>query len=176
MAQSETREVFTWALGFDPGGCFVAESEEARAGICVAPSYGATGFIGELIVRPGFRGRGLGQHLLDWAIDDLTRRSARAIFLDGVSRAVPLYERAGFRKVCRSLRFLGVLPAGVAPGTRPVEADDLPAIVALDREVFGTDRGFFLAQCLAAHAGLCPVRTRGDRRLCSAARAASLGR
>jgi predicted N-acetyltransferase YhbS len=185
--QSETREVFDWSLGFDPGGCFVAQSEEGRAGICVATSYRALGFIGELIVLPRHRNRGLGRRLLDRAIDELTRRGARAIFLDGVPAAVPLYERAGFRKVCRSLRFSGLLPPGSTPGAateataragphvaagsvpkgapevRPAEPEDLPAIAALDREVFGADRGFFLERRLAAHAGLCRVRTHGGR-------------
>lgn len=161
--QSETRELFAWALGFDPGGCVVAVSEEGRAGICVATSYGATGFIGELIVLPRFRGRGLGRRLLDEAGDYLVRRGARAVLLDGVPRAVPLYERTGFRKVCRSLRFSGLLPAGVVADTRPAAAADLPAIAALDLRVFGADRRHFLAQRLAAHGELCRVRTRGDR-------------
>lgn len=162
---SETREVFTWALGFDPGGCLVAEGEDGLAGICVATCYGALGFIGELIVRPEHRGCGLGRRLLDRAIDDLSGRGARAIALDGVPRAVRLYERAGFRKVCRSLRFAGTLPVVPTPEVRPAEPADLPAIAALDREVFGADRSYFLAQRLAAHADLCRVRTRGDGRI-----------
>jgi len=62
----------TWSTseGFyrhDPNGCLLAEYADHRVGICVATSYGHCGFIGELIVRPEVRGKGVGAALLNHA-------------------------------------------------------------------------------------------------------------
>jgi predicted N-acetyltransferase YhbS len=144
-------ENFTVIEGFfvhDPAGCFLAESAAGPVGICVATSYRSSGFIGELIVRPEARGAGIGAALLDQAIAYLQERGARTIYLDGVPRAVPLYERHGFRRLCRSLRFTGQLPGRSAPGVRLMQLADLPAVNRLDRQAFGADRSYFLARRL----------------------------
>src|SRR5512136_2214277 len=107
--RSETRPVFEGYLTYDPAGCLVAEMSGERVGICVATGYGPCGFIGELIVSQEWRGRGIGRQLLESAVENLRSRGAASIFLDGVPAAVPLYERAGFRRVCRSMRLTGTL-------------------------------------------------------------------
>lgn len=48
----ETRHVFEGFYAHDPQGCLVAAMGDRRVGICVATSYGPSGFIGELIVIP----------------------------------------------------------------------------------------------------------------------------
>lgn len=162
---SETREIFAGFLRREPGGCFVAEADGQRAGICVATSYGDAGFIGEVVVRREVRVAGLGRALLAAALDYLRGRRVHSVYLDAVARAVPFYESVGFRVVCRSLRFLGQVEptawsrdtgragraeaAAVAACVRPLREPDLPAVLALDREVFGADRGFFLERRLS---------------------------
>jgi ribosomal protein S18 acetylase RimI-like enzyme len=103
---SETRAEFEGFYAHDSSGCLIAERAGGPIGIAVATSYGAYGFVGEIIVAPEERGRGLGRILLDRAIEYLRGRGAESIYLDGVIAAVPLYERAGFRRICRSLRFV----------------------------------------------------------------------
>lgn len=166
----ETLPVFEGFFAHEPEGCLLAEEAGERSGICVATPYDGNGFIGELVVRREARGRGIGPRLLEAAIRYLRERGAENIYLDGVERAVPFYELAGFREVCRSLRFLGrpeIEPQGSGPtgfgprpgagpvaggeGLRPMRRDDLPALFESDREAFGADRSFFLERRLDLH-------------------------
>jgi len=142
-------EDLTTLQGFylaDPPGCLLAEVKGEPAGICIATHYGASGFIGELIVRPEFRGLGLGAALLNEGVRRLGQRGARTVYLDGVLKAVALYERNGFRKVTRSWRFSGNLAGSPQPQVHPMQAHHLPAVFALDCEAFGADRSFFLGR------------------------------
>ena len=93
----------------DPDGCLLADHSGQPVGICIATSYGHCGFFGELIVRPHARGQGIGAALLKHAVAHLHEHGAETVYLDGVVKAVRLYERGGFRKICRSLRFSGAL-------------------------------------------------------------------
>jgi ribosomal protein S18 acetylase RimI-like enzyme len=145
---SEGRAEFEGFFAHDPGGCLVAEEEGRRVGIGIATPYGPFGFIGELIVLPEARGRGVGRALLDRAVSYLRDCGARTVLLDGVLRAVPLYERFGFRKLCRSLRFRGEIRGRPAPRVRPMLSEDLAEVARLDRQAFGADRSFFLRRRL----------------------------
>ena len=142
-------EDLTTLQGFhivDPAGCLVAEVSGTLAGICIATHYGASGFIGELIVRPEQRGLGLGAALLNEGVRRLQQRGARTVYLDGVLQAVALYERNGFRKLTRSWRFSGQLTGQAHPQGIPMQSHHLPAVFALDRQAFGADRRFFLGR------------------------------
>jgi ribosomal protein S18 acetylase RimI-like enzyme len=141
----------------DPHGCLIAELARWPVGVCKATPYGRSGFIGELIIRTQVRGQGIGAALLDHAVRYLRRRGTETIYLDGVVKAVPLYERQGFRKVCRSLRFSGALQGQSHPDVRSMRADDLPGVFALDRQAFGEDRSFFLGRRLELYPELCKV-------------------
>ncbi len=58
--------------------------------------------LGNLAVDPAWRGRGLGRHLLDWALDESRLRGTARIFLEvRVSNqiALELYEQRGFVQV-----------------------------------------------------------------------------
>ncbi len=145
----------------DPQGCFLAELSGKPAGICIATPYGSSGFIGELIVRPEARGQGVGAALLNRAVDYLRGRGAETVYLDGVVKAVPLYERNGFRRVCRSLRFAGSLAGRPSPGVRAMQPADLPTVCALDRQTFGGDRRTFLARRIELYPELCHVLVEG---------------
>ncbi len=141
---SETREVFEAFYGHDPRGCFIAEENHQRVGMCIATAYGTAGFLGELIVVPERRGCGLGRQLMEHALDYLHRRGCRSIYLDGDRLAVPLYERLGFRTVCTSLRFVGTVSGQPSESVREMKLSDLAAVTWIDQAAFGADRSFFL--------------------------------
>ncbi len=160
---SETLPTFEGFYQHDSNGCFLAELAGRPVGICIATPYGRSGFIGELIVRPEVRGRGVGAALLNHAVEYLRQQGAETIYLDGVVKAVPLYERNGFRKICRSLRFFGTLKGKSHSDVRPMRTDDLPAALALDRQAFGADRSFLLARRLQLFPELCQVMVEDDK-------------
>lgn len=142
--KSENQEVFRAFLFHDSRGCFVAEKNGMPAGICIATPYTKTGYIGELIVAEAYRGQGIGSRLLNAAIGYLDQKSVRTILLDAVPEAAGLYERFGFRGVCRSLRFSGTLEGKADARVRAMRKWDLAPVCALDRNAFGDDRRFFI--------------------------------
>ena len=123
----------------------------------IATSYGQSGFIGELIVIPKARGRGIGAALIKYSVGYLHHCGAQTIYLDGVVKAVPLYERNGFRKICRSLRFSGRLAGKQHDEVRPMQAEDLPEVNDLDRQAFGAERSFFLTRRLNIYPELAKI-------------------
>jgi GNAT superfamily N-acetyltransferase len=141
---SENQSTLEGFYLYDPSGCLLAVENGKPVGICIATCYGVNGFIGELIVRPEARGRGVGAALLNHGVDILKHRGVETVYLDGVVKAVQLYERNGFCKVCRSWRFSGTLPEGKSTGVRRMTSDDLDQVFALDKRSFGEDRSFFL--------------------------------
>lgn len=141
---SENQEVFRAFLFHDSKGCFIAEKGEEPVGICIATPYTHAGFIGELIVAEEHRGQGIGSMLLKKAIEYLQTKGIQSIYLDAVPKAVTLYERQGFHRVCSSLRFTGKPEGKEDDHVRAMRKWDLDPVCRLDRNAFGDDRHFFL--------------------------------
>ncbi|HEX6605331.1 MAG TPA: GNAT family N-acetyltransferase, partial [Chloroflexia bacterium] len=89
-------------------------------------------------VTPEGRGQGLARRLLERQIADARARGSREILLECFSnntRALPLYESAGFRVRRRLVSYEGDvaglrLPSSAAVTLRPVAPADLPALAA----------------------------------------------
>ena len=92
--------------GFDPGVWFLAEAGAELAGVCLC---WREGWVKDLAVRPAFRGRGLGEALLQAAFAELRRRGLATVGLkvdaDNPTGAVRLYERVGLTLDRRYLMF-----------------------------------------------------------------------
>lgn len=165
-AEGWVSEGYAGFLGFyahHSPGCLLAEISGKPVGICIATPYGTSGFIGELIVKPEARGQGIGAALLDRAIDILRQAGARTIYLDGMVKAVDLYERHGFRKVCRSLRLRGEIQGHLSPEIRPMQVQYLEQVFTLDWQAFGADRSFFIRQRLEHFPELSKILMQEDR-------------
>ncbi|MBN2013276.1 GNAT family N-acetyltransferase [candidate division KSB1 bacterium] len=143
---SETHDTFTTFIDYHPDGCFIAEQNDQNVGLCVATPYRNHGFIGELIVIKEMRGTGIGKALFTRAIDHLHSCGIEHIYLDGVPAAVPIYEKYGFRKVCKSLRYIGNLAGEVHDNVRLAKEADLKTVCEIDTALFGDDRSFILTQ------------------------------
>jgi len=141
---SETQVELQSFFDHDPQGCLIYELDGMTAGICVATSYQNSGFIGELIVARRHRNQGIGYTLMEAAVHYLKSRNIYSIYLDGVQKAIQMYEKLGFAPICRSLRLFGQIPPGTHPEMVKMSAEDLPTIFAFDKQFFGDDRSFFL--------------------------------
>jgi len=157
---SESMDSFSAFLAHDPGGCFIAEVGGERGGVCIATKYERHGFIGELVVSKHLRLLGLGQLLFQKALDYLLAAGLESIGLDGDLNAVSFYEKMGFRKVCRSLRFRGKFRGKKHAHVRPLRPDELDRLCGLDRDFFGDDRSFFLRRRLERFPRNCLVAER----------------
>jgi predicted N-acetyltransferase YhbS len=160
---SESQDVFAAFLAHDAAGCLIAEAGGEKAGVCVATKYGRNGFIGELIVSKHLRLLGIGQLLFQRALDYLLAGQLESIYLDGDLNAVSYYEKMGFRKLCRSLRFHGKFKGKKHDPIRHMLPEDLDRICEMDLELFGDDRSFFLRRRAERFPRMCLVAEREGR-------------
>jgi mycothiol synthase len=90
---------------FDPTLWVVAEENGEVAGVLTGSPTGERGWIGQLGVRPGWRGRGVGATLLQTAFANFARRGFTEAVLsvdsDNTTGATRLYERVGMRSKFR---------------------------------------------------------------------------
>jgi GNAT superfamily N-acetyltransferase len=134
----------------DPGGFFIGELRGEPVGSISAVAYDATfGFIGLYIVKPEWRGRGLGLRIWQHGIAYLGERN---IGLDGVVAQQANYAKSGFRLASRNVRFQGV----ARPGTphehgalTPLAEIPRSALQTYDRTLFPAARASFLDAWLA---------------------------
>jgi len=144
-------------LHYEPKGCFVASLEGEDVGMVATTNYGQVGWIGNLVVLPERRGRGIGADLMRAAMGHLLDSGVRSIRLDSVAKSVSLYGRLGFRVEYPSLRFMGKGRNHQGQGTDGMEETDLPAVIDLDRGYSGLDRERMLKRVYGDYPGLCFV-------------------
>jgi ribosomal protein S18 acetylase RimI-like enzyme len=161
-----SREQFEVYLEYQPDGCFIAEDRGEPVGMVTTTTFGASGWIANLIVEPDHRSRGIGRALMEHGLAHLRSRGAATVHLDGDPPGIPLYRRLGFVDEYESCRF--VLPEPSEDSTsedqdvEPMLPDDLDQVAALDASGVGEDRRRFLE--LKIHvAELTLVRRRNDR-------------
>jgi len=131
-------------LSANPGGCFAAEIDSRLIGTSATIIYGGKlAWIGMVIVDSAFRGQGIGTALLKRAIDHLDSRKIRCMKLDATPQGRPLYERFGFVAEYGLERWMLERPKVeiLAAKSHP---DKLEAVMQMDRNVFGADRGELL--------------------------------
>jgi predicted N-acetyltransferase YhbS len=83
-------------LRHDPAGSFVAESDDAVVGFAQSHRREGTFVLAMLAVSPKYQEAGIGQRLLDAALDYATGCGAAYIFSSSDPRAIHRYVRAGF--------------------------------------------------------------------------------
>ena len=128
-------------LGLQPDGCFVAELEGEPVGTVTNCLFGSVGWIAMLLVDERVRGRGIGTRLVEHALAYLDARGVRCARLDATPRGRPIYEKLGFVAEYQLARWEGTPSGGgLHERVHPVTPERLDAVVALDRQVTGTQR------------------------------------
>jgi len=131
---------FERILRFSPEGCFITEQDRKKVGMVVTTNYGDIAWIGNLVVIPKFRGKGIGAELMLYAMDYLKTCGVKTIKIDGVQLAILLYRRLGFSDEYWSLRYLGVAKPHMENLSKQMKSSDLDEIAALDLKVFKAPR------------------------------------
>ncbi|MDF0699776.1 GNAT family N-acetyltransferase [Rhizobium sp. MC63] len=119
-------------------GMVAIEDNRVVGTVLVTPYKQDCATINMVIVDETMRGRGLGRSLMDAALQIAGDRSLRLV---ATTAGLPLYQKLGFHETGTVLQHQGLARDIPAPaGTDVATADDLRAIMALDRLAFGADR------------------------------------
>ena len=137
------REEHKWGLLLSAGTGYGIDDPTGKGLIaaCVVTSYGADlAAIGMVLVAERCARQGVGRRLMRHVLE---LSGGTPLTLHATPNGQPLYEELGFAQTGRAEmirgRFTPTEPVPDVP-TRPATAEDLPAILRLDREVFGLDR------------------------------------
>jgi GNAT superfamily N-acetyltransferase len=153
---------FTRLISFDQGSCFVGWEEGQRVGVITSVNYGTYSFLGTLIVRQEYRGRGIGRRLLVHAIEAHRFRGATTMELDGVFAAVGLYRELGFRDKYLSLRFRREPTTLAQQPPVAAQREDYRDIAGYDQRQTGLDRGRVLSRFASEFAPLLRREATGE--------------
>lgn len=137
-----------------PGGrIIVACQDDQVTGAAYSVSFGRTGWLGNVAVDPGARGRGIGTAVSAAALDWLRQAGVATVLLTATDLGRPVYERLGF--VPEDVRY-GIWqrepsPGGIAEAAGPEGAagpvsgpGSITGVVRMDAEATGEDRGALL--------------------------------
>ncbi|WP_375512690.1 GNAT family N-acetyltransferase [uncultured Nostoc sp.] len=158
MNRSEMDLAITWAAteGWNPGsydaqsfyqtdesGFFLGELNGEPVGCISAVAYDPHfGILGFYIVKPQFRGQGLGMKIWKTAMDYLG--ADRNIGLDGVAAQQDNYKKSGFQIAYNHIRYEGVGGGIVPAGIVDLKTVPFEELVAYDRQFFPSKRSLFL--------------------------------
>ncbi|RZU29988.1 ribosomal protein S18 acetylase RimI-like enzyme [Streptomyces sp. BK022] len=140
------REEHKWGLLLTAGrGYGIDDPEGGLVAACVVTEYGSgqrveLGAIGMVLVAERHSRKGVGRRLMRHVV---AAQGGTPLTLHATPLGRPLYEEIGFKTVGRAEMLMGhFTPGGSEPSvsTRAATAEDLPAILRLDAEVFGVDR------------------------------------
>lgn len=137
-------------LTMEPQGCFLAESNGARAGTATTVIYGPDlAWIGMVLVHPKYRRRGIGRALLLKCIEHLQTRRVRCIKLDATPEGRAVYEKLGFKDEWTLRRWEATLPAPAREASdsriRVWQPADASRLEPLDNRAFGVSRRKLIA-------------------------------
>lgn len=148
-----------WALRavLDPidARCVVVEDREGSlAGVGSGITYGALGWVGNMVVAEGWRRRGLGAAILADVVDFLLDRGCTRLELFATPSGRPLYARHGFALTDPSVlvRVRRDPFTAMSAATQEIdirEAADPAEVSAYDAPRFGGDRGRLIGMMAA---------------------------
>ena len=129
-----------WGLLLRLGPGLGAFDGGAILGAAMSTPYPEAQMISGMLVGTWAERRGIGTALMSNILDIST---VGVSVLYATPMGEPMYAKLGFHPVGATSEYHGVFTGTPAGVTRPVTADDLPALAALDREVSGYSRSEF---------------------------------
>jgi GNAT superfamily N-acetyltransferase len=127
-------------LTLAPHGCFLAYAGEQPIGTVTTCRFGHVGWVGMMLVDPNWRRHGVGQTLLQRALDHLKANGAATVRLDATPAGIPLYRKFGFSEQFLLHRYTGSVVAGETTETKQCLHAVDESIMSLDCRIVGYDR------------------------------------
>ena len=150
----------------DPDGFYgYFDGHQLLGGGSIVSYGGKFGFMGFFIIKPEFRGQGIGRELWHLRRDTLLKRlePGAAIGMDGVLAMQPFYQKGGFTKAFRDERYLkkgGMYR--ISPKIRILKEKHYKAVEEMDLKCFGFERKSFLIPWLTMSESLTLVHMDQD--------------
>jgi GNAT superfamily N-acetyltransferase len=147
---NQTPEDWRMLLELAPDGCLGIEANGWLVATTTLLCYQRRlAWIGMVLTRPDYRGRGFARRLIAAALDRADSLGIETVKLDATEQGRPLYEGFGFRAEQPVERWSrSGLPKLQAPETRPSELKNLSslsqALRELDTQAFVADRSIML--------------------------------
>jgi ribosomal protein S18 acetylase RimI-like enzyme len=151
-------EDFQFMKDLEPEGCFIIWDESERIGVATTISFGKVGWLGNVIVREEYRGRGAGSLLVKHALDYLTKQDVETTGLYAYQNKIPFYQRLGLEYDSDFIVLSGK-PDSSSEHIHQREASkhDEREIIDLDQLCFGSSRRKLLAPILSDSSNVCYV-------------------
>ncbi len=132
-------------LQHSPGACMVATFQDQIVGTVTTIRYGYSfSWIGMVLVDPDFRQKGIGQQLLQEALQLL--QAEETVKLDATPAGREVYLKLNFVDEYPLSRMNRLLAKEIPHSTsaRAILKEDLPGLIEFDSTIFGADRSFLL--------------------------------
>ncbi|NVN99478.1 MAG: GNAT family N-acetyltransferase [Geobacteraceae bacterium] len=111
-----TRSEIEFLLKSYPGGCLVCLKKGLAAGFITSIRYKRSAWIGNLLVRPAFRGQGIGRFLMESVLKCLDSAGCETVWLTASADGERLYLMLGFRQIDVVQRWKGAGGQFLSPG------------------------------------------------------------
>ncbi|MFZ2951352.1 MAG: GNAT family N-acetyltransferase [Desulfuromonadaceae bacterium] len=132
---------FEFLLAESPGGCFAARGENGKtAGFVTSLRHERSGWIGNLIVSPACRGRGIGETLFRKVLETLFDSGVETVWLTASKSGMPLYRKSGFTRIDTIIRWSGSGRRHTEHEAAAVCDNDVPLVQGIDSRGWGDRR------------------------------------
>jgi GNAT superfamily N-acetyltransferase len=139
-----------WRMLLELAGCYGIELEGELASTTTLLCYGTRmAWIGMVLTKGLYRGRGFARRLLAHALDLLDQMGIGTVKLDATDQGQPLYEKLGFRPEQAVERWGRMRSADVPRPPNVPSRSTNPNWLAMDARAFGTDRSALLDKLAA---------------------------
>lgn len=130
-------------LAHDPGGCWVAETQDGVVGVAAAMKRDLTWILATFVVSPALQGQGLGSRLLESALDHGQGCLRGMLSASPDPRAARRYRLAGF-SLHPTMDLSGVVDRSCLPVVERVRegsSSDIDLMDSVDRQVRDSAHG-----------------------------------
>jgi GNAT superfamily N-acetyltransferase len=146
---NQTEEDWRMLIELAPEGCLAIEVDGELASTATLMCYGRRlAWIGMVLTRIAYRGRGFARRLLTETLALADRLQIETVKLDATDQGQPLYEKLGFRSEQPVERWARLGTSDVPDSVAPSDKNPSQSWQAADHRAFGLDRSQLL-DCLA---------------------------